>query len=104
MSCAICGVKMLFEVPPCPDGHEDCPELVCTGCGAAEVLVPITLRVWRRPRGRVAPQQRRAAYPGRAHHTARPRTPQTGRSRRGRPTLRLVLGGVPGPGVVLEQQ
>jgi hypothetical protein len=61
MRCAICNGEMLFEVPPCPDGHDDCPELVCTGCGAAEVLVPVTLRVWQRPRGRVAPQQRRAA-------------------------------------------
>ena len=62
MRCTVCNGEMLFEVPPCPDGHEDCPELVCTGCGAAEVLVPVTLRVWqRRPRGRVAPQQRRAA-------------------------------------------
>jgi hypothetical protein len=49
-------------VPPCEDGHDDCPELVCTGCGGAVVLVPITLRYWGRTRGRrVAPQQRRAA-------------------------------------------
>jgi hypothetical protein len=61
MRCAICNSEMLYEVPPCPDGHEDCPELVCTGCGAAEVLVPVTLRVWQRPRRRVAPHQRRAA-------------------------------------------
>jgi hypothetical protein len=52
---------MVFEVPPCEDGHDDCPELICTGCGTAVVTVPIVLRVWR-PRGsRVAPQQRRAA-------------------------------------------
>jgi hypothetical protein len=62
MHCAKCGSEMLYEVPPCGDGHEDCPELVCTGCGAAVVTVPITLRLWFRPTGaRVAPQQRRAA-------------------------------------------
>jgi hypothetical protein len=62
LRCAICDGDMLFEVPPCPDGHDECPELVCTRCGAAEVLVPVTLRYWRRPTGsRVAPHQRRAA-------------------------------------------
>jgi hypothetical protein len=62
LRCVICNGDMLFEVPPCTDGHDDCPELVCTRCGAAEVLAPIVLRVWQRPRGRrVAPQQRRAA-------------------------------------------
>jgi hypothetical protein len=61
MRCPICDGEMLFEVPPCRDGHDDCPELVCTGCGAAEVLIPVTLRLWQRPRGRVAPHQRRAA-------------------------------------------
>jgi hypothetical protein len=52
---------MLFEVPPCPDGHDECPELVCTRCGAAEVLMPVTLHVWSHPKGRIAPLQRRAA-------------------------------------------
>ena len=62
MHCATCDSEMIFEVPPCEDGHDDCPELVCTRCGAAEVLAPIVLRVWHRPGGRrVAPQQRRAA-------------------------------------------
>ena len=66
LRCVICNGEMVFEVPPCPDGHDECPELVCTGCGAAEVLVPITLRYWIRGSGtargnRVAPQQRRAA-------------------------------------------
>jgi hypothetical protein len=62
LRCVICDGDMLFEVPPCPDGHDECPELVCTRCGAAEVLVPVILRYWQRPRsGRVAPQQRRAA-------------------------------------------
>jgi hypothetical protein len=61
MRCPICHGEMLFEVPPCTDGHDECPELVCTGCGAAEVLMPITPRLWHRPRGRVAPHQRSAA-------------------------------------------
>jgi hypothetical protein len=53
---------MRFEIPPCEDGHDDCPELVCTGCGLAVVTAPITMRVWLRPKGaRVAPMQRRAA-------------------------------------------
>jgi hypothetical protein len=60
--CVICDRDMMFEVPPCGDGHdEDCPELVCTRCGAAELLFPLTLRLGYRSRGRVAPQQRRAA-------------------------------------------
>ncbi|MDR7278273.1 hypothetical protein [Catenuloplanes atrovinosus] len=63
MHCVICQREMLFEIPPCEDDHgDDCPELVCTGCGAAIVLQPITMRVWRRtPGNRVAPIQRRAA-------------------------------------------
>ena len=62
LRCIICDREMLFEVPPCADGHEkDCPELVCTRCGAAELLFPLPLRLWQRPHGRVAPQQRRAA-------------------------------------------
>jgi len=33
--CAECG-DTTFEQPPCADGHgEDCPELVCAGCGMA---------------------------------------------------------------------
>ena len=60
--CVICDRDMMFEVPPCSDGHAGyCPELVCTRCGAAEVLFPLTLRLGHRARGWVAPQQRRAA-------------------------------------------
>jgi hypothetical protein len=64
LRCVICDGDMLFEVPPCDDGHDDCPELVCTRCGAAEVVAPIVVHLlWMRPAGggRVAPQQRRAA-------------------------------------------
>ncbi len=65
LRCVVCDGDMLFEVPPCADGHDDCPELVCTRCGAAEVVAPIVVHLsWRpgapRP-GQVAPQQRRAA-------------------------------------------
>jgi hypothetical protein len=63
LRCSTCDGEMVFEVPPCRDGHDDCPELVCTGCGTAEVLVPITLRYWirRSNSNRVVPLQRRAA-------------------------------------------
>ncbi|MBW6436800.1 hypothetical protein KZ829_23945 [Actinoplanes hulinensis] len=63
LRCAICDGDMLFEVPPCEDGHDDCPELVCTRCGAAEVVAPIVVHLWM-PSGekrRVAPAQRSAA-------------------------------------------
>ncbi|HEY0529987.1 MAG TPA: hypothetical protein VGD29_00135 [Actinoplanes sp.] len=63
LRCAICDGDMLFEVPPCADGHDDCPELVCTRCGMAEVVAPIVVHLWpnasgQRPR---LPHQRRAA-------------------------------------------
>ena len=66
LRCVICDGDMMFEVPPCGDGHEEnCPELVCTRCGAAEVVAPIVVHLWwnpqNGPRKRVAPQQRRAA-------------------------------------------
>ncbi|WP_305786210.1 MULTISPECIES: hypothetical protein [Micromonosporaceae] len=62
LRCVLCDAEMPFEVPPCTDGHDDCPELVCTRCGAAEILAPLEIRVWLRPNGnRVAPLQRTAA-------------------------------------------
>ncbi|GLY01780.1 hypothetical protein [Actinoplanes sp. NBRC 101535] len=63
LRCVICDGDMLFEVPPCEDGHDECPELVCTRCGAAEVVAPIVVHFWPQsgPPGRVAPHQRRAA-------------------------------------------
>lgn len=63
LHCAICDAELLFEAPPCQDDHdEDCPELICTGCGGAILIAPVTMRVWLRPSGaRIAPQQRRAA-------------------------------------------
>jgi hypothetical protein len=63
LRCVICDGDMLFEVPPCEDGHDDCPELVCTRCGAAEVVAPIVVHLWKPGdrTGRVAPHQRSAA-------------------------------------------
>ncbi|GAA0567676.1 hypothetical protein GCM10010172_59760 [Paractinoplanes ferrugineus] len=62
LRCAICDGDMLFEVPPCPDGHDECPELVCTRCGAAEVVAPIVVHLWwTTPRPQLVPHQRRAA-------------------------------------------
>ncbi len=42
--CGICEQEEFFEVPPCADGHgEDCPDLVCTGCGSVitVAVVPV---------------------------------------------------------------
>jgi hypothetical protein len=63
LRCAICNGDMLFEVPPCADGHDDCPELVCTRCGMAEVVAPIVVHVWPQSNGPLPrlPHQRRAA-------------------------------------------
>jgi hypothetical protein len=37
--CTDCSAEVPFEVPPCADGHgDDCPDLACTGCGAAVVV------------------------------------------------------------------
>lgn len=36
MLCPACLEVQSFEQPPCSEGHEaDCPEWVCTMCGAA---------------------------------------------------------------------
>jgi hypothetical protein len=61
--CATCRTETTFEAPPCEDVHDDCPELLCTGCGGAIVIAPVTVvRAWLRPRnGHIAPHQRRAA-------------------------------------------
>jgi hypothetical protein len=67
MFCATCRSEILFEAPPCPDGHdEECPELVCTGCGTAGFAAPVVLWSFTRHTGagggaRIAPHQRRAA-------------------------------------------
>jgi hypothetical protein len=63
LRCVICDGDMMFEVPPCDDDHDECPELICTRCGAAEVVAPIVVHMWFTPESprRIAPQQRRAA-------------------------------------------
>jgi hypothetical protein len=63
MYCATCESETVFVAPPCLEQHEeDCPELLCTGCGTAVFVAPIELRAWLRPHGTtIAPQQRRAA-------------------------------------------
>ena len=62
--CVICDGDMMFEAPPWAARQDDCPELVCTRCGAAEVVTPVIVHLWfpsTTPRRTVAPQQRRAA-------------------------------------------
>ena len=36
--CPSCSVEQVFTSVPCVDGHEDCPERVCVGCGTALLL------------------------------------------------------------------
>lgn len=31
--CPSCVAVVVFEQPPCLDGHEECPDLACTLCG-----------------------------------------------------------------------
>ncbi|MEU5913755.1 hypothetical protein [Micromonospora sp. NPDC047527] len=48
LHCDVCEGVTLFEAPPCVDGHgTDCPELICTDCGAAVVLATFASRVTR---------------------------------------------------------
>jgi hypothetical protein len=61
--CETCQAYVLFEMPPCADSHgAECPELVCTGCGAALLLVPVAVPLSWRPHGAhglwEAPQRR----------------------------------------------
>ncbi|WBB75236.1 hypothetical protein O7602_06850 [Micromonospora sp. WMMD1128] len=56
--CDSCEGVVLFETPFCGDGHgADCPELVCTGCGAAMLVAMIAFR----------PARRRAPRPSHRH-------------------------------------
>jgi RNase P subunit RPR2 len=47
LHCTSCRTERRFEQPPCPDGHgADCPEWVCTDCGAALLIgLPLDVRV-----------------------------------------------------------
>jgi hypothetical protein len=60
--CDSCEGVVPFEAPPCADGHGvDCPELVCTGCGAAVLIATFTFRAPRlASRRRVTPHRRAA--------------------------------------------
>ncbi|MEV4482155.1 hypothetical protein [Micromonospora coxensis] len=63
LHCDTCGGVQPFEAPPCADGHDaDCPELVCTGCGAAVLIATFAFRAPRLDRrdGRPAPHRRAA--------------------------------------------
>lgn len=33
--CPSCATVVAFEQPPCPDGHDECPDQACTLCGTA---------------------------------------------------------------------
>ncbi|WP_127501245.1 hypothetical protein [Actinoplanes solisilvae] len=60
--CIICDGDMIFELPSTTTDPAE--ELVCTRCGAAEVVAPIVAHLWLghpTPPRRIAPQQRRAA-------------------------------------------
>ncbi len=39
--CGECRDERLFETPPCVDGHDDCPERICTVCGYAFLVAVI---------------------------------------------------------------
>jgi len=48
LHCDTCEDVVLFEAPPCGDGHgADCPELICPRCGAAVVIATVTFRAAR---------------------------------------------------------
>lgn len=64
LHCDACQDVVPFEAPPCVDGHgADCPELVCTGCGAAVLIATVAVRPPRlgQRRRNSRPVQRRAA-------------------------------------------
>ncbi|MFC4021218.1 hypothetical protein ACFOW4_25195 [Micromonospora sp. GCM10011542] len=61
--CDVCEGVAPFEAPPCVDGHGvDCPELVCTGCGAGVLIATFTFAATRlADQRRRPPAHRRAA-------------------------------------------
>ncbi|HET6816135.1 MAG TPA: hypothetical protein VFH66_02780 [Mycobacteriales bacterium] len=38
MQCPVCQDERVVEQPPCADEHADCPEWLCTDCGAALLI------------------------------------------------------------------
>ncbi|PZF99365.1 hypothetical protein [Micromonospora deserti] len=65
LHCDTCESVQPFEAPPCVDGHGvDCPEVICTGCGAAMLIATFAFRAPRlaaRPQRQRPPVHRRAA-------------------------------------------
>ncbi|NJP33490.1 hypothetical protein [Micromonospora thermarum] len=62
MHCDVCEGVRPFEVPPCVDGHgTDCPELICTGCGAAVLIATFAFRTPRLTTHRRQPAVHRRA-------------------------------------------
>ncbi|MCX4470916.1 hypothetical protein C5N14_16255 [Micromonospora sp. MW-13] len=60
--CDTCGGVQPFEAPPCADGHgADCPELACTGCGAAVLIATFTFPATRLTGRRHRASRRHAA-------------------------------------------
>ncbi|MEW2377659.1 hypothetical protein AB0883_16375 [Micromonospora sp. NPDC047812] len=60
--CDTCEGVEPFEAPPCADGHgADCPELVCTGCGAAVLVTTFAFHLKRANARRRPAARRRAA-------------------------------------------
>ncbi|MBQ1072912.1 hypothetical protein KBX06_07015 [Micromonospora sp. C31] len=60
--CDACEGVEPFEAPPCADGHgADCPELVCTGCGAAVLIAAVVPHLTRPTDQRRQAARRRAA-------------------------------------------
>ena len=53
--CPSCATVVAFEQPPCPDGHEECPDLACTLCGTVLTVGAV------RPDRRSAPTMHHAA-------------------------------------------
>lgn len=52
LECWFCAGPQPIEVPSCADGHDDCPDRACAGCGAALFLDPILPRERRLVRSR----------------------------------------------------
>lgn len=51
--CDNCEGVVPFEAPPCVDGHGvNCPELFCTGCGAAVLIATFAFHAARADRRR----------------------------------------------------
>ncbi|MEH0971419.1 hypothetical protein V6U77_09830 [Micromonospora sp. CPCC 205546] len=60
--CDTCEGVEPFEAPPCADGHgADCPELLCTGCGAAVLFAAVTVPLVRPTDRRRRSDRRNAA-------------------------------------------